>query len=234
METERREIKETPEEIKAKILREALFLRDEWHTNPNEWITPADYASNQDDRNVIKAKTDGLNQKRLNKFTHGWFSMIFGGIIQPMRNLPSNDPFRAAVEKQAEEFWQIKRGDDGRIEEGEEEMLEEFLRSEDFSVFCNDPRMCPDVCEIGKGDIYLYTCLRQGAVNLMFDYIWKFEAVQKAFNFVENDFNSYFADKVTPLVDKLQVMKRQYVARAPKVVKAGDEILSLVIKELQK
>lgn len=234
METERREVEKTPEEIKAKILREALYLRDEWHADSDEWITPADYALKQDDKETRNAKTKKLNKKRLNKYIHGWFSMIFGDIIQPMRSLPPEDPLKMAVGQQMEVFWKLKESDDERIESGEERMLEEFLGSEDFKMFCNDPRMCPDVCEIGKGDIYLYTCLRQGAVNLMFDYIWKFEAVQKAFNFIENDFNSYFADKVTPLVDKLQAMKRQYVARAPEVVKSGDEILTIVIKELQK
>lgn len=234
MEKERQEIKELPEKIKAEMLSRALALRDEWHEEPNEWITPADYATARDDRETKRLKTGQLNQKRLNKYTNGWFNVIFGEVIQPLRGLPPEEEFRLATEEKIEVLWQKIQDDFARTEKGAEQMLEDFVKGGEFQAFCNDPHMCADICEIGKGDIYLYGLLRQGAIDLIFEYIWKFEAVQKKFDFKEQDFRSCLADKITPLVEKLQVMKRQYTARSPEAVQAGNEILIIVIKELQK
>lgn len=230
----RQEAIDTPEEIKANILREALFLRDKWHEDADEWIAPSDYATAKDDKETRRLKTEKLNQKRLNKYVDGWFSMIFGKVIQPLRDIPSEDVFIAAVGKEIEALWQDIEQDFKRTESGAELILEEFLQSGDFKSFCSDPNMCADVCELGKGDIFLYGWLRTGQIEQIFEYIWKFQTVQEKFEFSESDFRSYFADKITPLIDKLQAMKRKHTARSPEAVRSGNEILAVVIKESQK
>jgi len=236
MDTERQEIKiiETPEEIKERILREALFLRDTYHADPDEWITPVDYATQSDDKETRQRKTANLNSKRLNKYTHGWFSLICGSIVQPLRGLPEEDEFKSTVGALIESNWRITQDDLARIENGEQKMLEDFVKDDEFKSFCDDQQMCADVCKLGEGDLFLYTHLRQGDINAIFDYIWKFQAVQEKFGFRDGSFRNYLADKVTPLVAKLQEMKKRYTSRSADAVIAGDAILNIVIGELTK
>ena len=248
-------------EIKKNIEARALDLRDGWEARPEEWIVPSDYGASfgqiitekereeriqnavkkreeqkkgkdEKKRDIIITKSMG---KRNNKYIHAWFGNIFSDVVQSIKNLPPKEEFRTAVEGRVDVLWQEIEQDFARIEAGENKMSEDFINSDEFKSFYGDIRLCPDGCRIPNEQIYpLYAQLRQGAVNLLFDYFWNFEVTRNEFDDNVQDFKNYFADKITPLVDKLQKMKKQYVAHSSEAVQAGDEILKIVIFELQK
>lgn len=231
---DKQENKEKVEERKVEIYEKALWLKNDFYADPNDWIGPEDY-------NVGRGAAEKtVQQKRKNKFLKGWFSLIQGFILSEngIKELPADDPDRIEIEMETTGLWSQIEAEIKRVNDAELLVVKETLcGSEDFRQMVKDFGLTT-VSQPGKlvanDKDYLYHCISLNDMGAAVNYLWPLEAVQNQFEFSEDRFRQWLAEHFSGWVNKYFELKKKYRAISPETVEAGDQILDIVINSLSK